>query len=167
MLFKHLVLKLVFLVLLKYNLIMGTTRPSQRYWIIAALAVLWNLIGLVMYTNQVFMSNKHLAELPAEQAQLITEIPQWVNGVYTVAAITGLLGSVFLIIRRGTAVTLFGISLLAILVQMGYSLFSMDSIEVYGMVQGLIIPVLQLGVSVFLVIFSKRSAQKGYLIPAS
>ncbi|MCC4212661.1 hypothetical protein [Leeuwenhoekiella parthenopeia] len=102
-----------------------------------------------------------------QEAQLITEIPQWVNGIYTVAVITGLLGSVFLIIRRGTAVTLFGISLLAILVQMGYSLFSMDSIEVYGMVQGLIIPVLQLGVSVFLVIFSKRSAQKGYLIPAS
>ena len=142
---------------------MSATRPPRSFWIITSLAIFWNLMGFVAFTSQSFMSSAMLAELPAAQAELIRQTPQWLTGIFAVATITGLLGSFLLVLLRSSATTLFLISLVGVLIQMGYSLFATNALEVYGILQGLVLPFFVVIIAVYLYIFSKKCAAKGYL----
>ncbi|PHQ30626.1 hypothetical protein [Leeuwenhoekiella nanhaiensis] len=142
---------------------MSATRPPRSFWIITSLAIFWNLMGFIAFTSQSFMSSAMLAELPPDQAELIRQTPQWLKGVFAVATITGLLGSFLLVLLRSAATTLFLISLVGVLIQMGYSLFATNALQVYGILQGLLLPLFVVIIAVYLYIFSRRCAAKGYL----
>ena len=142
---------------------MSESRPPRSFWIISSLAIFWNLIGFLAFTSQAFMSSAMLAELPADQAELIRQTPQWLKGVFAIATITGLLGSLLLILLRRSATTLFLISLVGVLIQMGYSLLTTNALEVYGILQGLMLPLFVVIIAIYLYIFSRRSAARGYL----
>ena len=146
---------------------MTTTKPTTKFWIIASLAILWNLIGVFAFTSQAFISSAALSQLPQEQIELIHNTPQWLTGVFAIATVSGLIGSVLLLLRRTSAVYLFLLSLIGVIIQMGYSVFAMKAIEVYGVVQGLIFPIIVLVVAILLLIYSRRCAKKGLLRKAS
>ena len=143
--------------------IMTTTKPSKKYWIISTIAVLWNLIGIFAFMGQAFVSSAMLAELPADQAELIRNTPQWLTGIFAIATVTGLLGSILLILRRKSATTLFFISAVGVLIQMGYSFFATDALQVYGIVEGLVMPLIVILSAVYLYFFSVKSSKKGHL----
>ena len=142
---------------------MTTTKPSKKLWIISTIAVLWNLIGIFAFMGQAFVSSAMLAELPADQAELIRNTPQWLTGIFAIATVTGLLGSILLILRRKSATTLFFISAVGVLIQMGYSFFATDALQVYGIVEGLVMPLIVILSAVYLYFFSVKSSKKGHL----
>ena len=142
---------------------MTTTKPSKKFWIISTIAVLWNLIGIFAFMGQAFVSSAMLAELPADQAELIRNTPQWLTGIFAIATVTGLLGSILLILRRKSATTLFFISAVGVLIQMGYSFFATDALQVYGIVEGLVMPLIVILSAVYLYFFSVKSSKKGHL----
>ncbi len=141
---------------------MTSKQPNRIFWIIASLALFWNLMGLLAFASQVFMTSEMLAELPPDQARLISDTPQWLTGIFAVATITGFLGSIFLILRRKIAITLFFISLIGVFIQMGYSFFATDAVAVYGWVQGVVLPIFVIVIAIYLYFFSRTSAKKGY-----
>ncbi|MFD2828068.1 hypothetical protein ACFSYG_16440 [Leeuwenhoekiella polynyae] len=142
---------------------MTTTKPSKSFWIISIIAVIWNLMGIFAFMGQAFMSSTMLAELPAEQVELIRSTPQWLTGIFAIATVTGLIGSILLILRRKSATTLFFISVIGVLIQMGYSFFATEALQIYGVVQGLAMPLMVIIIAAYLYFFSKKSAKKGYL----
>ncbi|MEH6657260.1 hypothetical protein [Leeuwenhoekiella marinoflava] len=142
---------------------MTTTKPSKKFWIISTIAVLWNLMGIFAFMGQAFVSSAMLAELPADQAELIRNTPQWLTGIFAIATVTGLLGSILLVLRRKSATTLFFISAVGVLIQMGYSFFATDALQVYGIVEGLIMPLIVILSAVYLYFFSVKSSKKGHL----
>ena len=142
---------------------MTSSKPNRTFWIITTLAIIWNLMGVFTFMGQTFVSSAALAELPADQAELIQSTPQWLKGIFAIATITGFIGSLLLLLRRTSAVTLFLISLVGVLIQMGYSFFATPAIEVYGMIQGLLMPIIVIFIAVYLYFFSKRSLKQGFL----
>ncbi|RXG24106.1 hypothetical protein [Leeuwenhoekiella marinoflava] len=142
---------------------MTTTKPSKKFWIISTIAVLWNLMGIFAFMGQAFVSSAMLAELPADQAELIRNTPQWLTGIFAIATVTGLLGSILLVLRRKSATTLFFISAVGVLIQMGYSFFATDALQVYGIVEGLVMPLIVILSAVYLYFFSVKSSKKGHL----
>ncbi len=146
---------------------MSATRPPRSFWIIASLALVWNLMGFLAFTSQAFISSAALSELPSEQAELLQDTPQWLNGIFAMATITGLLASIFLLLKRKISVILFLISLVGVLIQMSYSFFATNALEVYGMVQGLIFPIFVILIAIYLYIFSNQARKKGYLYSSS
>ncbi len=146
---------------------MSATRPPRSFWIIASLALVWNLMGFLAFTSQAFISSAALSELPSEQAELLQDTPQWLNGIFAMATITGLLASIFLLLRRKISVILFLFSLVGVLIQMSYSFFATNALEVYGMVQGLIFPIFVILIAIYLYIFSNQARKKGYLYSSS
>ena len=104
-----------------------------------------------------------LSELLPEQVALIESTPQWLTGIFAIATLTGLLGSVFLLLRKSLAVSLFLISLVGVLIQMGYSFFATNALEVYGTVQGLIMPLIVIFIAFYLYFFSKRCSKQRIL----
>ena len=140
----------------------NSNKPTTLFWIIAVAALIWNGLGVMSYLGQAFMTDEIKAALPEAERALYENIPTWVTAAFAIAVFAGLLGSIFLLTRKKAARFVFLISLIAILAQMSYNLFMSRAAEVYGP-GGVIMPVMVILIGVFLLIYSKRTIEKGWL----
>ncbi len=142
---------------------MTANKPNTGFWVIGVLGLLWNLVGIFFWVSENFlMTEEMIAALPPEQAELMNAAPSWGVYVYGIATIGGVLACLLLLARKKLAVPIFLLSLLAILVQMGYWIFGMDAIGVYGPT-AIIMPIIVIAIAILLYFYSKGAAQKGWL----
>ena len=139
----------------------AASRPFG-FWIIAVLALLWNLLGMAIFFMQINMSPEALAAMPAEQRALYQSTPTWVNGAFAVAVFCGALGSAMLLMKKRLALPLLALSLLGVVVQMGYTYLMTPAFHVYG-ASGTILPALLVLIALFLVWFARRSLARGWI----
>ncbi len=138
------------------------SRPRRSFYVISGLALAWNLVGVALYVMQVTMTEEAIAALePAERA-LMEATPTWLIGVYALAVNAGALGCLLLILRKAWAIPVLVVSLLCIVVQMGYSMTYTQAIEVYGggvVAQAAFIT----AVGIYLVWYSRRAKDNGWI----
>ncbi|MDC8004372.1 hypothetical protein POV27_09935 [Aureisphaera galaxeae] len=140
-----------------------TNKPGALFWVIGVLALLWNLYGLLNFTMATFMKDAVADDYPTDIMEIFNALPSWYSVVFGVAVITGVLGCLFLLMRKRLAVVFFLLSLIAVLIQMPYWLFATDIIEVAGMAQAAAMPILVIIVALFLYLYSRGKAKKGML----
>jgi hypothetical protein len=140
------------------------TKLPVSFWIVAALGLLWNLIGFAIYYMSVSATPEMLAQMYETEAELnfVTGMPTWATGAQGFAVTTGVLGCVTLFLRRAFAKWLFIASLAGILVQDTYGFIMADAIGVFG-AQSLILPLVVILVAVALVGYSSRAIKAGWL----
>jgi hypothetical protein len=108
-------------------------KPPVSFWIIAGIALAWNLIGLYMYYSGVGATPEQLkAVYSPEQYAAIEATPLWVTSAFAIATTFGVIASVVLLLRKGLAVLLFVVSFVALLVQELYLFVLSDSLAVFG-----------------------------------
>ena len=139
-----------------------TNKPTIVFWIIAVIALLWNLTGLYSFFIEVFISQDALANMPSEERELYQNTPGWIKVVFGIATISGTAGSVYLLLRRKISYNLFVLSVIAALIQMVYSAAATEAIKVFGIV-AIIMPIIVIGFGVFLAWYSKACIIKGWL----
>jgi hypothetical protein len=139
----------------------GPARP-RAYWLLAILALVWNLAGLAMFWTQVNMAGSRLATLAEADRQIFLATPPWVNVAFAFAVIGGVLGTLCLLLRRRWAVPMFAVSLLAVLVQFGGAYLVTPAWQAYG-AAGLAMPGLVLVVALGLLAYSRRWRAIGWL----
>lgn len=137
-------------------------RPAW-FWVVAVLALLWNLVGVAMAWMQYSMTPEQLAQLPEAQRSLHQAMPGWLWAVDFVAVLAGTLGSLLLLMGRRLASPVLWLSLVAVIVLFGYCLFPGRMLEVLGAAQALPMPVLVTVIAVLLVWFARRSIARGWL----
>ncbi len=137
----------------------GTPRS---FLVIGIVALLWNALGVFFYLMEVTRSPEALAQMAEAERALIESLPSWVTGAYATAVFLGLLGCAGLLLKKAWGVTLFMVSLVAIVVQMGYWLFMTNSPEVYGS-EVFVMPVIVTAIGAFLVWYSRAAKAKGWL----
>jgi hypothetical protein len=140
-----------------------TNKPNKWFWIIAILALLWNLMGVSRYLMEAYKVEAIRAEYSADQLAIIDGSPAWLTAVFAIAVFSGLLACLLLLLKRKFAVTLFGISLLCVLIQMISGWVTTDIIEVFGTLDGVVMPMIVIILSIFLYYYSKGASQKGWL----
>jgi len=131
------------------------------FWIVGVIAILWNLAGIANFGLQVFMEDTMTAAMNPEQKELIANNPAWMKIIFGVATIAGLVGSIGLIIRKKWCVPVLLASLIAVMIQMGYSSFFTNALEVMG--QSPVFPAMVVAFSVILWYYARRSDARGYL----
>ena len=141
----------------------STNKPNTAFWVISIIALIWNIMGVGAFIGQSFVTEEAIALLPPDQAELLNNIPTWVVVVFGIAVFTGLVGCILLILKKKLAVSVFMLSLLAVIIHQGHFFFTVDSIGIYGWVQGLIMPVIVILTAMFLYMYSKFSTGKGWL----
>ena len=94
-----------------------------------------------------------------EQA-LYDEFPLWTYIIFAIAVFAGFFGSVGLMLRKHWSYTMFMLSMFAIIPQMIHNVFFTSSIEVFGLVQSITMPILVITFGAFLIWFSKRSVSE-------
>ena len=103
------------------------------FWIVAAVALVWNLIGLFMYYSGVSASPEQLkAVYTPEQFAAIEATPAWVTSAFAIATTFGVIASIALLLRKALAFLLFVVSFVALLVQDLYLFLLSDSLAVFG-----------------------------------
>jgi hypothetical protein len=140
-----------------------TPKPNTAFWIIAVLALLWNIIGVYMWLYEYFLMTDEIRDsLPPEQVEIMANAPAWNMYLYGLAVITGLLASLLLLMRKKSAVGVFMLSLIAVLALQLYWMFAMDIVEKMGP-SSLIMPLIVIAIAIFEYFYSKGAARNGWL----
>lgn len=145
---------------------MNTTTPTTprpvRFWLSAALLLVWNLFGLWMFWSQLSMTPEQLAALPQAQRGLFEAMPSWVWVAYGVAVVAGWLGALLLLLGKRAALPLFWVSLVAVLLQFGYSLGPGGAVAALGPAAALPLPLTIIAVSLYQVWLARTAIRRGW-----
>lgn len=134
---------------------MTTTKPPVWFWIISVLALIWNGMGVNQYLQQAYNTEAFKSMVSAEELEMISQLPTWYTAVFAIAVFAGALGCILLLLRKKLAYFVLLLSLISVLIQMGYITFSMDMANI--MTPFIVIA------AVLLVLFSKHSKKKNWI----
>lgn len=136
--------------------------PPRSFLIVGVVALVWNLLGVMSYLMEVTRSPEALAQMSEAEQVLIETLPSWVTGAFAIAVFVGVLACLALLLKKAWAAPLFLVSLVAIILQMGYWLFVADTMEVYGP-EAIVMPLLVTVIAIYLVWYSRDAKNKGWL----
>lgn len=139
------------------------TKPPVWYWVVAAIALVWNLFGVMAYLGSVYMPPEALEALDPDRRAFIENTPGWVTGAFAIAVFTGTIGCLLLLFKRKLALPFLGASLGGILVQQYYGFIGSNAIEVYGTTEGVVLPLMVLGIAILLLIIARSAVRKGWI----
>ncbi len=131
------------------------------FYAVAALALIWNGLGVVAYIQQMMQSPEALAELPEIQRHLLMNTPAWATAAFALAVFGGAIGSLLLLLRSRFALPVLLLSLLGIAVQMFYNLGMSNALEAYGP-GGLVMPVMVALIGAALVWLARIANARGW-----
>ena len=137
-------------------------KPSNLFWVISSIALVWNLMGVFNYLDQAFMTDKVLETLPKEQQILYQDVPAWVTAAFAIAVFSGTLGSLLLLLKKKNASTFFIISFLGIVGQMSYGLLIDQNSDSYGPM-GIAMPIIIIAFGGYLIWYSRKANEHRWL----
>ena len=132
------------------------------FWIVSALALIWNLMGVGAFIMQATMTPEAIAALPEAERVLFETTPTWANIAFAVAVFGGSLGCLFLLLRKQLAVSLLVTSFAGVIVQMINSIFFSNSSEVFGP-GGIIMTIMVIVIGILLIWLSISAVKKGWI----
>ena len=118
-------------------------KPHWSFWVICVIALIWNLMGSINFTMQ--MDPEMLANYPDEAKSLVETRPFWATIAFAIAVFGGLLGDIFLILRKAIAYYLFIASLVGVIVT------NIHTFQVSGAIDILIGSLMSVIVAAFLI----------------
>jgi hypothetical protein len=138
-------------------------KPTTAFWSIAVVAFIWNLMGVDAYLQQAYNTERFQAMYPdPKQLEIVNNLPSWLTAVFAIAVFSGVLGCIFILLRKKVANLLFKLSLFAVIIQTFYNLFINEGRGFYGVFEySMLVMILAFGI--FLVIYSKKSTKKGWI----
>lgn len=137
-------------------------KPPAWFWVVTALLVLWGIAACASYAMHMRYDPDDQAN-PAYDRQLYKSLPGWLNMVYAVAVGTVLAGALALAIRAKEAALLFVISLVAVVIQFGWTLGATDLIAVKGVGVAAGPPLVIFLIGAFALWFARLSRRRGWI----
>lgn len=143
--------------------VIGRVATPWWFWVISALALLWNLMGVGAYISDSMMSYE---DMVTNYGQVLADAaaaqPAWVTAAYALAVFGGALGCLLLLLRKKVALWPLLLSLLAVIVQQGYMWLGsgvMNEVPTGNKVMYITIPI----IAIFLVWFAKKMTAKAVI----
>ena len=137
-------------------------KPSNLFWGISSMALIWNLIGVFNYLTQAFMTDEILATLPKDQQAVYQDVPAWVTAAFAIAVFSGSFGALLLLLKKKIASTFFILSFAGITAQMTYGLLINENSDSYGPL-GLFMPLMIIAIGGYLIWYSKKATEHRWL----
>ena len=90
-------------------------KTPWHLWVVGAVSLLWNALGCYIYTMTMLRDPTMMAGTPPRMRELLDAAPLWADAAWAFGVWGGLLGSIFLLLRRAWAVPAFVVSLIGLL----------------------------------------------------
>ena len=138
-----------------------TNKPNIGFWVISAVGLLWNLMGVNAYIQQAYNTESFREMYTPEKLAIIDATPTWSTAAFAIAVFAAAIGCIALLLRKKIAYSLFIISFLAVIVQNidGIMRFNYSNFNAGELIMTIMIPIFAL----FLVWYSKSAITKGWL----
>ena len=79
----------------------GTARVYPKwFWVIAGCALIWNLMGFVIFYGETFQQEAVIAGFEPAQQEWMRSTPRWIYVVFGLSVGTGIVGSVLLLTKK-------------------------------------------------------------------
>ena len=104
----------------------------KHLWIVGVLAVLWNSMGAYDYLMTQTRNEAYLARFSPELLAWVDGFPLWAESCWAIAIWSSILASILLLMRKGLAAQIFGVSLVAMVFNTIYSYVISNGIEIMG-----------------------------------
>ena len=142
----------------------STTKPGTAFWVIGGLLAVWNLSGLYQYYTFSTLEPEMLqaAGYTADQMAHVFDTPAWAHSAYAIAVNAGVLGVIFLLLRKAWATPMFVISLVGAVLQFADAYLLRNGLELFERVW-LVIPALVILICIFEIWYSRRARSRGWL----
>ncbi|WP_347174949.1 hypothetical protein [Polaribacter uvawellassae] len=135
----------------------STNKPNTAFWVIAVVALIWNLMGVMAYLTRAFITDDMIAALPPEaQAEFLVDYPAWYTAAFALAVFGGAFGALFLLFKKKFAATLFLVSAVGAIAQHVYLFMNVE-------MKDFVMPIMIIIVCLFLVWYSKDVTKKGFI----
>ncbi|TLP79689.1 hypothetical protein [Maribacter sp. ACAM166] len=138
------------------------TSPSIWFLIIAILALLWNLVGVMAFISELLLDPSQLEVLSETNRNFYETRSFWGSIAYALAVFAGTLGAIALLIRKRITEFFFILSLIGILGQQFYIFFLSDAVLDLGLVD-LLLPIAVIIIGFLLMWYAKYSISNGWL----
>jgi hypothetical protein len=136
-----------------------TAAPPAWFRIVALLAILWNAIGVYQYLGSVGLFGDPLAGMSRADRAAAESIPPAIIAAFATGTLTGLFGSIALLLRSRWAVPALLLSAAALLILEAWIVFLSDALEAFG----LAIPVTIVAVAALLAWLANHARRRGWL----
>ena len=134
--------------------------PPAWFRIVALLAVLWNAFGVFQYLSTVGLFGDPMAGMNEVQRAAAENLPAAIIGAFAIGTFAGLIGSLGLLLRKGWALPLLVLSLLALLALEGWIVFLSGALDAFG---GIGLPATIVLVAALLAWLAYHARQRGWL----
>ncbi len=134
----------------------STSKPPIWFWIISVIALIWNSLGVDGYIGQAYNTERYRSSFTPEQLEVAANAPSWTMGAFAIAVFAGVLGAIFLLLRKKIATTFWMISLIAVVLQMGYTLITGEAASIAMVIMIIVFAFAFLW-------FSRLSTSKGWI----
>jgi hypothetical protein len=139
-----------------------TLRTPWHLWLVGVLALLWNAMGAFDYLMTETRNEGYMSRFTPEQLEYFYGFPAWVVASWAIAVWGGVLGAIFLLLRKRYAVGTFLVSLLAMVVTMVQNYVLSEGVEVTG-ASGLAFTAVIFVVALLLYLYARAMRAKGLL----
>jgi len=139
-----------------------SNKPKTWFWIVAVLALIWNLMGVMAYIGSVTLSPEQLEQMSEAEREIRENTPAWATGAFAIATFGGALASLLLLLRKALAVMLYYVSFIAVLVQMYFAFVVVDSMAMFGPGE-IIMPIMIVGFAIGLIYLSRKVKSYGWI----
>ena len=134
------------------------------FWVIAVSALIWNLMGFVIFYGETFQQEALIVGFEPDQQEWMRSTPRGIYVVFGLSVGTGILGSLLLLAKKKTSLPLFSVSFIAVLIQMIYTMLIAGGLEVMGP-SGAIMPCVVIFLAAAWLGFAFQFLRKGWLGP--
>jgi hypothetical protein len=141
----------------------GRRAAPVGFWVVAGLLTAWGALGCYACLQQLLYGAEAMGSPSDYDLQLYASLPSWYNGVYAIATVSGFLGGVALLLRSSFARLLFGMSLLAVVVQFGWLFAATDIIQAKGAAQVVPFPIFIAAVALFAIWYTGLAQRRGWI----
>jgi len=108
------------------------TKPGWKFWTIAIVAMLWNLVGAVDYVMTQTRNEMYMSAFTPEQLEFFYGLPAWAVAAWAIGVWGSVIGSILLLLRKRAAVWAFAASLIGIVVTAFQNFALANGLEVMG-----------------------------------
>jgi len=141
---------------------MASAKAPASLQVIGWVALLWNLVGVVMFFMQTGLTPEQIAAMPPERQVVYEAMPPWLTVAFGVGVFGGVLGALGLLLRKRWAVAAFAASLLAVVANMVGVYVHTPAWEISG-AAGLPLGVLLIAIAGFLFWYARRAGARGWI----
>ncbi len=136
-------------------------KPRWAMW--ASIALLaWNLIGVGAFAAQWQLASGAMADLPPEQQAMWRAMPGWAWAAYAIAVAAGVIGAIGLVIKKGWAVPVLFVCLIAVLIQFFNAFVLQDGIATVG-ANAVVLPLVIIAIGILQVWLARKWRATGWL----